>query len=105
MSLRQRGLVLCVHEIDPAHRQTEPLPRAVHVVFGIRDHAGQEENSGLVRVRREPAVRSFAGIWTNWTFVRKAKESEVTCDLYAFLTTDANADVGQIHPKAMPGKF
>jgi putative SOS response-associated peptidase YedK len=44
----------------------------------------------------------FAGIWTNWTSVRKAKEGEVTTDLYAFLTTDANADVAPIHPKAMP---
>jgi putative SOS response-associated peptidase YedK len=30
----------------------------------------------------------FAGIWTNW--------------LYAFLTTEPNAEVGAIHPKAMP---
>jgi putative SOS response-associated peptidase YedK len=28
----------------------------------------------------------FAGIWTNWTSVRKTKEGEVTADLYAFLT-------------------
>jgi putative SOS response-associated peptidase YedK len=47
-------------------------------------------------------LAAFAGIWTNWTSVRKAKEDEVTCDLYAFLTTDANADVAPIHPKAMP---
>ncbi|WP_296713680.1 SOS response-associated peptidase [Rhodoblastus sp.] len=44
----------------------------------------------------------FAGIWTGWTSVRKAKEGEVTCDLYAFLTTEANAEVAPIHPKAMP---
>lgn len=44
----------------------------------------------------------FAGIWTTWTSVRKAKEAEVTCDLYAFLTTEANAEVAPIHPKAMP---
>lgn len=47
-------------------------------------------------------LAAFAGIWTNWTSVRKAKEGEVTCDLFAFLTTDANAEVGAIHPKAMP---
>jgi putative SOS response-associated peptidase YedK len=28
----------------------------------------------------------FAGIWTNWTSVRKVKEGETTNDLYAFLT-------------------
>lgn len=44
----------------------------------------------------------FAGIWTSWTSVRKAKEGEVSCDLYAFLTTEANAEVAPIHPKAMP---
>ena len=44
----------------------------------------------------------FAGIWTNWTSVRKVKEGETTNDLYAFLTTEQNAEVGAIHPKAMP---
>ena len=40
----------------------------------------------------------FAGIWTNWTSVRKVKEGETTNDLYAFLTTEPNAEVGAIHP-------
>ncbi len=44
----------------------------------------------------------FAGIWTKWTSVRKVKEGEVTAELYGFLTTEANATVGAIHPKAMP---
>jgi putative SOS response-associated peptidase YedK len=44
----------------------------------------------------------FAGIWTNWTSVRKVKEGETTNDLFGFLTTDPNAEVGGIHPKAMP---
>src|SRR3569832_2276649 len=44
----------------------------------------------------------FAGIWTSWTSVRKVKEGETTNDLYAFLTTEPNAEVGAIHPKAMP---
>lgn len=44
----------------------------------------------------------FAGLWTNWTSVRKIKEGETTNDLFAFLTTDPNAEVGAIHPKAMP---
>jgi putative SOS response-associated peptidase YedK len=45
---------------------------------------------------------AFAGLWTNWTSVRKAKEGEVTADLYAFLTTEPNAEVKRVHPKAMP---
>jgi putative SOS response-associated peptidase YedK len=44
----------------------------------------------------------FAGIWTSWTSVRKVKEGEVTADIYAFLTTEPNAEVTPIHPKAMP---
>ena len=44
----------------------------------------------------------FAGIWTDWTSVRKVKEGETTNDLFGFLTTEPNADVGAIHPKAMP---
>lgn len=47
-------------------------------------------------------LQVFAGIWTNWTSVRKLKEGEITTDLYAFLTTDPNREVGAIHPKAMP---
>lgn len=44
----------------------------------------------------------FAGIWTKWTSVRKVREGETTNDLYGFLTTGPNAEVGEVHPKAMP---
>jgi len=44
----------------------------------------------------------FAGLWTIWTSVRKAREGEVTADIYAFLTCEPNAEVGRVHPKAMP---
>lgn len=44
----------------------------------------------------------FAGAWAPWTCVRKVSEGEVTCDLFAFLTTSPNAEVGAVHPKAMP---
>lgn len=44
----------------------------------------------------------FAGVWTNWTSVRKLKDGETTDDLFGFLTTEANAEVGAVHPKAMP---
>ncbi|HEY0435964.1 MAG TPA: SOS response-associated peptidase [Phenylobacterium sp.] len=44
----------------------------------------------------------FAGVWTPWTCVRKVTEGEVSCDLFGFLTTDANADVATYHSKAMP---
>jgi putative SOS response-associated peptidase YedK len=44
----------------------------------------------------------FAGIWTNWTSVRKVREGETTNDLFAFLTTVPNVEVGAVHLKAMP---
>jgi putative SOS response-associated peptidase YedK len=44
----------------------------------------------------------FAGVWTRWTSVRKMKEGETTNDLFAFLTTEANAVVAPVHAKAMP---
>ena len=44
----------------------------------------------------------FAGVWTRWTSVRKVREGETTNDLFAFLTTEPNAEVAPIHPKAMP---
>ena len=47
-------------------------------------------------------LAAFAGIWTNWTSVRKVKEGKVTVDIFAFLTTAPDAEVAPIHPKAMP---
>jgi len=45
----------------------------------------------------------FAGLHVpGWTSVRKLKDGATTDDLFAFLTTEANADVRPIHPKAMP---
>ena len=44
----------------------------------------------------------FAGIWTRWASVRKVKEGETTNDIFAFLTTEPNKEVGAIHSKAMP---
>lgn len=44
----------------------------------------------------------FAGMWTEWTAVRKAREGMVTAEIFAFLTCDPNAVVAPIHPKAMP---
>ncbi len=44
----------------------------------------------------------FAGVWTRWTSVRNVKERETTNDIFAFLTTEPNAVVAPIHPKAMP---
>jgi putative SOS response-associated peptidase YedK len=46
----------------------------------------------------------FAGVWTPWTARRGTKANPVGGEhqLFGFLTTDANAEVGAVHPKAMP---
>jgi putative SOS response-associated peptidase YedK len=45
-----------------------------------------------------------AGIWTVWLGKRGTKANPVEGEqqLFGFLTTNANAEVGAIHPKAMP---
>jgi putative SOS response-associated peptidase YedK len=47
---------------------------------------------------------AFAGIWRPWTGTRGTKAHPVESEhlLYAFLTTEANAVVKPVHPKAMP---
>jgi putative SOS response-associated peptidase YedK len=45
---------------------------------------------------------AFAGIWTHWRCVRKAKEGEIAAVVYGFLTCEPNAEVKRVHPKAMP---
>jgi putative SOS response-associated peptidase YedK len=46
----------------------------------------------------------FAGIWTSWTGTRGTKADPVTGEhrLFGFLTTEPNAEVRAIYPKAMP---
>lgn len=55
-----------------------------------------------VALSSERPLAFFDEIWTRWTSVQKVKEVETTNDLFAFLTTEPNAEVGAIHPKAMP---
>jgi putative SOS response-associated peptidase YedK len=47
---------------------------------------------------------AFAGLWTPWRGLRGPKSAPVEGDheLFGFLTTEANANVAPIHPKAMP---
>jgi putative SOS response-associated peptidase YedK len=46
-------------------------------------------------------------MWTTWHGKRGTKANPVEGEhqLFGFLTTDANAEVGAIHPKAMPVIF
>jgi putative SOS response-associated peptidase YedK len=52
----------------------------------------------------ERPLAFFAGIWTTWHGRRGTKANPVEGEhqLFGFLTTEANAEMGAIHPKAMP---
>ena len=47
---------------------------------------------------------AFAGLWASWRGVRSSKTAPIEGQhqLFGFLTTEANAIVAHIHPKAMP---
>lgn len=47
---------------------------------------------------------AFAGLWRPWTGTRgtKAEPAEGLHHLFAFLTCPPNAEVGPVHPQAMP---
>lgn len=48
-------------------------------------------------------IAFFAGLYhPQWSGVRKIKTGWETADLFGFLTTEPNAEVGAVHPKAMP---
>ena len=49
---------------------------------------------------------AFAGLWTPWRGVRGPKSAPVEGEheLFGFLTTEPNAIVASIHPKAMPAE-
>jgi putative SOS response-associated peptidase YedK len=74
--------------------ENEVLPDGTRptVWFALRGSTGDDDRP----------LAFFAGIWTRWTSVRKVKEGETTNDLFAILTTAPNAEIGAVHPKAMP---
>jgi len=51
----------------------------------------------------ERPLAFFAGLWMpGWKGVRKALTGLETIDLFGFLTSAPNQEVGAVHPKAMP---
>ena len=81
-----------------AHRCVVPFTS-----FSEPDNApGRPSEPVWFALSKDRPLSVFAGLWTEWTSVRKLKDGETTDDLFAFLTTEANAEVGAIHPKAMP---
>jgi len=50
----------------------------------------------------ERPLAFFAGVWTPYSCVRKIKTGWEDCEVYGFLTTEANSEVAAYHSKAMP---
>jgi len=81
--------------LGPEHRCLVPL-----TAFAEPAGAGKS-NAWFDFADDRPAF--FAGIWVpQWRSIRKLKDGESVDDLYAFLTTEPNAEVAVVHPKAMP---
>lgn len=78
--------------VVPFTRFSEPLNRP-----------GKPSEPVWFTLGEDDPLAFFAGIYVpQWTSVRKVKDGETTDDLFAFLTTEANAEVAEVHPKAMP---
>jgi len=85
--------------LEPAHRCLVPFTAFSEP---SRDAEGRYRPAWFTLPGEDP-LALFAGIHLPaWSGVRKAKTGRETCDLFAFLTTTPNAEVGAIHPKAMP---
>ncbi|ARJ70876.1 DUF159 family protein [Paracoccus contaminans] len=84
--------------LGPEHRCLVPLSAFSEPG---RDEQGKHVPVWFALTGGQPAA--FAGIEVRgWRSVRKVRDGETTDDLFAFLTTQANAEVAEIHPKAMP---
>jgi putative SOS response-associated peptidase YedK len=83
--------------LDPEHRCLVPFTS-----FAEYDTIGGKKVPIWFASDESRPLLAFAGLWTNWTSVRKAKEGEITADIFAFLTCEPNVEVGRVHQKAMP---
>lgn len=81
--------------LGPAHRCLVPFT-------SFSENAPVTHEVTWFALDEDRPLAFFAGLWTNWTGLRKLKEGAVTADLFGFLTTAPNAVVAPIHPKAMP---
>lgn len=66
-----------------------------------KDENGRTPNVWFA-IDEDRPLACFAGLWTRWHGVRKVKDGPGEFELFGFLTTDPNAVVAPIHPKAMP---
>jgi putative SOS response-associated peptidase YedK len=84
-------------------RWLEPVHRCL-VPFTAFSEFNREAGGDIwFALSPERPLAFFAGICCpQWTSVRKVRTGLETVDLFAFLTTEPNAEVEAVHPKAMP---
>jgi putative SOS response-associated peptidase YedK len=84
-------------------RQAKPAHRPGDLVLRIRGHQ-TSQSAHLVCLAEDRHLFAFTGLWASWRGVRGPKSAPVEGphELFSFLTTEANAIVAPIHPKAMP---
>lgn len=81
--------------LGPAHRCLVPRTSFAEPLWGGK--------GSQWFAHAEDAPMFFAGIEVlGWTSVRNVKNGETTDDLFAFLTTELNAEVRPVRPNAMP---
>jgi putative SOS response-associated peptidase YedK len=100
------GGVTNIRNVSSAHwrRWLEPTNRCLAAFTSFSEYDtidGKKTPVWFAQDESRPLL-CFAGLWTNWTSVRKAREGEITADTFAFLTCEPNKEVGRVHPKAMP---
>jgi putative SOS response-associated peptidase YedK len=83
--------------LEPPHRCLVPFTS-----FSEPDQVGGTLKPFWFALSQDRPLAFFAGVHTPWSCVRKIKTGWEDCELYGFLTTDANAEVGAYHSKAMP---
>jgi putative SOS response-associated peptidase YedK len=79
----------CVVPATSFCEYADTKPRKTPIWFALRD---------------DRPLFAFAGLWTPWRGMRGPNSAPVegVHELFGFLTTEANAIVAPIHPKAMP---
>ncbi|MBO9708086.1 MAG: SOS response-associated peptidase family protein [Caulobacter sp.] len=70
--------------------------------FSEPDQVGGSLKPVWFSLNDERPLAYFAGVWTPHACVKKIKTGWEECEVYGFLTTEANAVVAPFHSKAMP---
>jgi putative SOS response-associated peptidase YedK len=85
-------------------RQSKPLHRTRHVVFCEYADTKPRKTPMWFALGEDRPLFGFAGLWTPWRGMRGPKSALIDGkhEVFGFLTTEANAIVAPIHPKAMP---